>query len=71
MGRQSLIETNSRVQELQHFHVYLLFIISPLTHICNVILNTGVFPDRLKFAIVKPLFLGLENRDYGRGDPLR
>jgi hypothetical protein len=32
------------------------FIISPLTHICNTILNTGVFPDRLKFSIVKPLF---------------
>jgi hypothetical protein len=32
------------------------FIISPFTHICNVILNTLVFPDRLKFAVVKPLF---------------
>jgi hypothetical protein len=29
------------------------FIISPLTHICNVILNTGVFPGRLKFTIIK------------------
>jgi hypothetical protein len=29
------------------------FIISPLTHICNAILNTGIFPDRFKFAIVK------------------
>jgi hypothetical protein len=32
------------------------FIISPLTRICSVILDTGVFPDRLKFAIVKPCF---------------
>jgi hypothetical protein len=32
------------------------FIISPLTHICNAILRTGVFPDRLKYAIVKPIF---------------
>jgi hypothetical protein len=31
------------------------FIISPLTHTCNTVLNTGVFADRLKFAIVKPL----------------
>jgi hypothetical protein len=31
-------------------------IISPITYICNAILNTGIFPDRLKFAIVKPLF---------------
>jgi hypothetical protein len=32
------------------------FIISPLTYICNAILGTGVFPDRLKFAIVRPCF---------------
>jgi hypothetical protein len=32
------------------------FIISPLTHICNVVLGTGVFPDILKFAIVKICF---------------
>ncbi|GFG29899.1 hypothetical protein Cfor_02255, partial [Coptotermes formosanus] len=32
------------------------FIISPLTYICNAILSTGVFPDRLKYAIVKPVF---------------
>jgi hypothetical protein len=29
---------------------------SPLTHICNAILCSGVFPDRLKYAIVKPCF---------------
>jgi hypothetical protein len=32
------------------------FIISPLTYICNTILRTGTFPDRLKYAIVKPVF---------------
>ena len=32
------------------------FIISPLTHICNAVLSTGVFPDRLKYAVVKPIF---------------
>jgi Notch-like protein len=32
------------------------YIISPLTHICNAILNTGIFLERLKFAIVKPVF---------------
>jgi Notch-like protein len=31
-------------------------IISPLTYICNTILNTGIFPERLKFAMVKPVF---------------
>jgi hypothetical protein len=32
------------------------YIISPLTYICNAALSTGVFPDRLKYAIVKPVY---------------
>jgi hypothetical protein len=32
------------------------FIISPLTYICHTVLSTGVFPDRLKCAVVKPIF---------------
>jgi hypothetical protein len=32
------------------------YIISALTYICNSILNTGTFPDRLKYANVKPIF---------------
>jgi len=32
------------------------FIILPLTDICNAVLSTGVFPDRLKYAVVKPIF---------------
>jgi hypothetical protein len=32
------------------------FITSPLTQICNAALSSGVFPDRLKYAIVKPTF---------------
>jgi hypothetical protein len=32
------------------------FIISPLTYNCNAVLSTGVFPNRLKYAIVKPVF---------------
>ena len=31
------------------------YIISPLTHICNAALETGVLPDRLKFAILRPI----------------
>jgi hypothetical protein len=30
------------------------YILSPLTYICNNILLTGIFPDRLKFSEVKP-----------------
>ena len=32
------------------------FIVSPLTHICNRSISTGIFPDRLKYAVVTPLF---------------
>jgi hypothetical protein len=32
------------------------YIISPLTYICNESLAQGIFPDRLKFAVVKPIF---------------
>jgi 2C-methyl-D-erythritol 2,4-cyclodiphosphate synthase len=32
------------------------FIISRFTYICNAVLSTGVFPDSLKYAIVKPIF---------------
>jgi hypothetical protein len=30
------------------------FISSPITYICNQMLFWGVFPDRLKYAIIKP-----------------
>jgi hypothetical protein len=32
------------------------FISSPLIYICNKSLSSGIFPDRLKYAMVKPLF---------------
>jgi hypothetical protein len=32
------------------------FISSPLTHICNKSLSSGIFPDHLKYTVVKPLF---------------
>jgi hypothetical protein len=32
------------------------FIISPINYICNKMLRGGVFPDRLKYAIIKPLY---------------
>jgi hypothetical protein len=41
---------------MMRFKSSLPCIISPITYICNAILNTGIFPDRLKSAIVKPLF---------------
>jgi hypothetical protein len=32
------------------------YILSPLTYIFNKTLSSGIFPDRLKFSEVKPLF---------------
>ena len=32
------------------------YILSPLTYIGNKILSIGIFPDRLKFSEIKPLF---------------
>jgi hypothetical protein len=32
------------------------YISSPLTHVCNLIISTGIFPTRLTFAEIKPLY---------------
>jgi hypothetical protein len=32
------------------------YISYPLTHICNLIISTGILPTRLKFAEIKPLY---------------
>jgi len=29
---------------------------SPWTHLCNLMISTGIFPTRLKFAEIKPLY---------------
>jgi len=33
-----------------------LFIVSPLTYICNRMLSTGTFLDRLKYSEIKPIY---------------
>ena len=30
--------------------------VSPLTYICNRMLSTGTFPDRLKYSEIKPIY---------------
>ena len=32
------------------------FIVSPLMYICNKMLSTGKFPDRLKYSEIKPIY---------------
>jgi len=46
------------------------YIISPLTYICNAILNTGTFPDRLKYAIIKPIFKKGDDQDITNYRPV-
>jgi hypothetical protein len=46
------------------------YIISPLTYICNAILNTGTFPDRLEYAIIKPIFKKGDDQDITNYRPI-
>jgi hypothetical protein len=46
------------------------YIISPLTYICNAILNTGTFPDRFKYAIIKPIFKKGDDQDITNYRPI-
>jgi hypothetical protein len=39
------------------------FIISPLTYIGNKMLSMGIFPERLKYSEIKPLFKESRKRD--------
>jgi hypothetical protein len=36
--------------------ISLPFITAPMNYICNKMLRDGVFPDRLKYAIIRPLY---------------
>ena len=42
----------------------------PLLHICNLFIQTGIFPDKLKIARVTPLFKGGENYELGNYRPI-
>ena len=46
------------------------YIISPLTYICNRSLAQGIFPDRLKFAVVKPIYKNGDRYDPANYRPV-
>jgi len=46
------------------------YISSPLNYICNRALFTGVFPDRLKYAIIRPLFKKGNKDDINNYSPI-
>ena len=45
-------------------------IIAPLTYICNAVLGTGVYPDTLKYAIVKPIFKKRNKQEISNYRPI-
>jgi hypothetical protein len=46
------------------------FIISPINYICNKMLRGGVFPDRLKYVIIKPLYKNGDIYDVSNYRPI-
>ena len=46
------------------------YVLSPLTFIFNKILSTGVFPERLKFSDVKPLYKKGDTTDFSNYRPI-
>jgi hypothetical protein len=46
------------------------YIVSPVTYICNKIILSGIFPDRLKFSIVKPVYKKGDKRNCTNYRPI-
>jgi len=45
-------------------------ICSPLTYICNKSVSTGIFPERLKYSIIKPLYKKGDKTDPANYEPI-
>jgi len=64
---------DSRKARTQHKNTQKIsapYILSPLTFICNKILITGVFPERMKFSEVKPLYKKGNTMDLSNYRPI-
>ena len=46
------------------------YVSSPLCHICNQICSSGIFPERLKYAVVKPVFKSGDRGDVCNYRPI-
>jgi hypothetical protein len=46
------------------------FIITRINYICNIMLREGVFPDRLKYAIIRPLYKSGDKCDVSNYRPI-
>ncbi len=70
---QSIKTTNTTGYNEISNHIIKLsapYIISPLTHICNAALEMGVFSNRLKFAIVRPIHNNGNKHDVSNYRPI-
>jgi hypothetical protein len=46
------------------------FISSPLNYTCNEVLTKGIFPDRLKYSVIKPLQKKGNKKDVSNYRPI-
>jgi hypothetical protein len=46
------------------------YVLSPLTYVFNKTLSTGIFPERLKFVEVKPLYKKGDNTEFSNYRPI-
>jgi len=46
------------------------FISSPLNYICNKVITKGIFPDRLKYSAIKPLYKKGNKKDVSNYKPI-
>jgi hypothetical protein len=46
------------------------YVLSPLTYVFNKTLSTGIFPERLKFAEVKPLYKKQDKTEFSNYRPI-
>jgi Notch-like protein len=56
------------ITRILKFSIY--YISSPLTYICNRMLFSGIFPTRLKFSEVKPIFKKGDKNDTSNYRPI-
>jgi Notch-like protein len=50
--------------------ISLPFILSPLPYMCNKSLNLGVFPTRLKYSQINPIFKKSDRTDVANYSPI-
>ena len=56
VDEQEIIRTVQQFKNMSMITTIINEIVKPLTHICNVTFQTGVFPNQMKIAKVIPVF---------------